>query len=154
MKGRIIALAFALALASAGSAGATTFTPHVLCGASCGSLSATNGAGTLRLTGNGTSYGAVGSGTIAITSPNRTDFKVTGARSSWRKNGFWYFSGSNLSYTLISSSWTLKLHGKGGITASATARGHGYIQGSGRWSHDGQSVRSWPAAGQTFVLTS
>jgi hypothetical protein len=156
MKGRIIALSLALALASVGSAGATTFAPHVLCGASCGALSATNGAGTLRLSGNGTSYGGVGSGTIAIRSLSRRDFQVTGtySRRPYTKNGFTYFSGTNLSYFLSSSSWTLKIHGKGGITTSATAKGHGYIKGSGRWSHNGLKVRSWPAAGQTFVLSS
>jgi hypothetical protein len=154
MKGRTIALAVALALASAGSAGATTFTPHVLCGASCGSLVATNGAGTMRVSGNGTSYGSVGSGTIVIKSLSRNDFQVSGARSSWKKNGFFYFTGTGLSYFLSSSSWTLKIHGKNGITVSATARGHGYIQGSGRWSHDGARIRNWPSAGQTFTLIS
>jgi hypothetical protein len=156
MKGRIIALAVALALASAGTAGATTFTQHVLCGASCGALSATNGAGTLRLSGNGTTYGSVGSGTIVIKSLSRSDFQVTGAysRRPWTKNGFTHFSGTNLSYFLSSSSWTLKIYGNGGIVASATAKGHGYIKGSGRWSHNGQLVRSWPAAGQTFTLSS
>jgi hypothetical protein len=156
MKGRIIALSLALALASVGSAGATAFAPHVLCGASCGSLVATNGAGTLRVTGNGTSYGSVGSGTIAIKSLRRGDFQVTGtySRRPYTKNGFTYFSGTNLSYFVSSSSWTLKIHGKSGITSSATARGHGYIQGSGRWSHDGLKIRSWPSAGQSFALTS
>ena len=152
MKGRIIALAVALALASVGSAGATTFSGHVLCGASCGSLLATNGAGTLRLTGDGTSYGSVGSGTIAIKSLSRADFQVYHARNSWKKNGFTYFWGTNLSYYVSSSSWTLKIQGKSGITASATAKGYGYIKGSGRWSHDGQSTRNWPALGQSFRL--
>ena len=154
MKGRIIAVAVVALLAFGGSASAATFTSHVLCGASCGSLVATNGAGTLRVTGNGTSYGSVGSGTIAIKALSRTNFQVYGFRDSWKKNGFWFFSGTSMSYFLSSSSWTLKIHGKSGITASATASGHGYIQGSGHWSHDGQKVRSWPSAGQTFALTS
>jgi hypothetical protein len=154
MKGRIIALSVALALASAGSAGATMFKQHVLCGASCGALSATNGAGTLRLTGNGTSYGSVGSGTIAIKSGSRADFQVYGARNSWKKDGFTYFWGTNLSYFLSSSWWTLRIQGKGGITTSATVKGYGFIKGSGKWSHGGQQLRSWPSAGQSFALSS
>jgi hypothetical protein len=156
MKGRIIALAVAAFLAVSGSAGAATFTPHVLCGSSCGTLAATNGAGSFRLTATGTAYGSVGSGTIAIkdlSDNGSRDFSVSGSFSRvWKSDGFVHYTGKNLSY-FVTTSWTLKVYGKSAITASATAKGHGYIKGSGRWSRNSHGAKSWPSAGETFLLS-
>jgi hypothetical protein len=155
MKGRIAALTVTAFLALAGTAGAATFTPHVLCGSSCGTMLATKGAGTLRLTATGTTYGSVGSGTIAIKdlSNNGTrDFSVAGWSRTWKQDGFVYFSGKGLSY-FVTTTWTVKLYGTAGITASATAQGHGYIKGSGSWSRNGHGSKSWPSSGQTFDLS-
>jgi hypothetical protein len=156
MKGRIAALATVASLLLAGTAGAATFTPHVLCGSSCGTLAATKGAGTLRLTATGTAYGSVGSGTIAIKDLSNNglrDFSVAGGwTKTWKKNGFVYYSGKSLSF-FVSTSWTVKIYGKAGITSNATAYGHGYIKGSGSWNRNNHGSKSWPSAGQTFSLS-
>jgi Na+-transporting NADH:ubiquinone oxidoreductase subunit NqrA len=155
MKGRIAALTVSAFLALAGSAGAATFTPHVLCGASCGTMLAKKGAGTLRLAATGTAYGSVASGTIAIQDRSyngHRDFSVTGASNTWKKDGFVFYSGRNLTY-YVTTTWTLKIFGKSGITSSATAQGYGFIKGSGSWSRNGHGSKSWPATGQSFVLS-
>ena len=155
MKGRIIALAIAAFLALAGTAGAATFSSHVLCGSSCGTLVATKGSGQLRLTATGTAYGSVASGTIAIkdlSNNGSRDFSVAGSSNSWKKNGFVFYSGKNMTY-FVSTTWTVKIYGKSGITSSATAKGHGFIKGSGTWSRNGHGSKSWPSAGQTFDLS-
>ena len=155
MKGRIAALTIAAFLVLAGSAGAATFTPHVLCGSSCGTLAATKGAGTLRLSATGTAYGSVASGTIAIQDLSNNgyrDFSVAGWSNTWKKDGFVYYSGRGLSY-FVTTTWTVKIYGKSGITSSATAQGHGFIQGTGSWSRNNHGSKSWPSAGQTFVLS-
>ena len=155
MKGRIIALAIAAFLALAGTAGAATFSSHVLCGSSCGTLVATKGSGQLRLTATGTAYGSVGSGSIAIKDLSNNgyrDFSVAGWSRSWKKNGFVFYSGKNLSY-FVTTTWTVKIYGKSGITSSATAKGHGFIKGSGTWSRNSHGSKSWPSAGQTFDLS-
>jgi hypothetical protein len=155
MKGRIIALAIVAFLAVAGTAGAATFSSHVLCGSSCGTLVATKGSGTLRLTATGTAYGSVASGTIAIkdlSDNGSRDFSVAGWSRSWKKNGFVFYSGTSLTY-FVSTTWTVKIYGKSGITSSATAKGHGFIKGSGTWSRNSHGSKSWPSAGQTFELS-
>jgi hypothetical protein len=156
MKVRITALTVAAFLVLAGSAAAASFAPHVLCGSSCGTLAATKGSGTLRMTATGTAYGSVGSGTIAVmdrSSNGTRDFSVTGGwQHRWKKDGFVYYSGTNMSY-FVTTSWTLKIYGKSGVTSSMTAQGHGYIKGSGRWSRNNHSTRNWPSAGQTFTLS-
>jgi hypothetical protein len=156
MKGRIIALAIVAFLALAGTAGAATFSPHVLCGSSCGTLVATKGTGTLRLTATGTAYGSVASGTIAVQDLSNNgyrDFSVAGDwTNTWKKDGFVFYSGKNMTY-FVSTTWTLKIFGKSGVTASATAKGYGYIKGSGSWSRNGHGSKSWPSAGQTYYLS-
>ena len=155
MKGRIIALVVAAFLALTGTAAAASFAPHVLCGASCGTMVATKGAGTLRMTATGTTYGSVGSGTIAVKDRSNNgsrDFSVSGWNRSWKKDGFVFFSGTNLGY-FVTTSWTIKIYGNSGVTSSMTAKGHGYIKGSGRWSRNGHATRAWPASGQTFTLS-
>src|SRR5207247_2988307 len=107
-------------LALAGTAGASTFTPHVLCGASCGTMQATKGSGTLRLTATGTAYGSVATGTIAIQDLSNNgyrDFSVAGWSSTWKKDGFVFYSGKGLSY-FVTTTWTVKIYGKSGITSS------------------------------------
>ena len=32
-------------------------------------------------------------------------------------------------------------------------QGHGFIQGTGSWSRNNHGSKSWPSAGQTFVLS-
>jgi hypothetical protein len=155
MKGRIIALAIVAFLAVAGTAGAATFSAHVLCGSSCGTLVATKGSGQLRLTATGTAYGSVASGTIAVKDLSNNgyrDFSVAGWSRTWKKNGFVFYSGKNLTY-FVSTTWTVKIYGTSGITSSATAKGHGFIKGSGTWSRNSHGAKSWPSAGQTFDLS-
>jgi hypothetical protein len=155
MKGRIAALATVAFLLLAGTAGAATFTPHVLCGSSCGTLAATKGTGTLRLTATGTVYGSVGSGTIAIQDLSNNgyrDFSVAGWASTWKKDGFVFYSGKGLTF-FVSTRWTVKIYGKSGITSNATAQGYGYIKGSGSWNRNNHGSKSWPSAGQTFSLS-
>jgi hypothetical protein len=155
MKGRITALTVAAFLVLSGSAAAASFAPHVLCGSSCGTLVATKGAGTLRMTATGTTYGSVGSGTIAVKDLSRNgsrDFSVSGWNRSWKKDGFVFFSGTSMSY-FVTTSWTIKIYGTSGVWSSMTARGHGFIKGSGRWSRNNHSTKSWPASGQTFTLS-
>ena|SRR2546425_2876157 len=155
MKGRIAALTVTAFLALAGTAGAATFTPHVLCGSSCGTMLATKGSGTLRLTATGTAYGSVASGTIAIQDLSNNgyrDFSVAGWSNTWKKDGFVFYSGRSLSY-FVTTTWSLKIFGKSGISSSATAQGYGFIKGSGSWSRNGHSSKSWPSTGQTFSLS-
>jgi hypothetical protein len=154
MKGRIIAVAVVALLAFCGSASAASFAPRVLCGASCGTLAASNGDGTLRMTATGTTYGNIGSGRIAIKDiDGGHDFQVTGSvLRTWKDNGFTYFSGRNLFY-FVTSRWAIKIHGTSGITSSTTASGHGFIQGSGRWSRNGHTSVSWPSGGASFALS-
>jgi hypothetical protein len=155
MKGRIMALAIAAFLAAAGTAGAATSAPHVLCGSSCGSLAAAKGAGNFRLTATGTVYGLVGSGTIGVQDLSNNgyrDFSVAGWSKTWKKDGFVFYSGTNMSY-FVSTTWTVKIYGKSGVTANATAKGYGFIQGSGTWSRNNHGSKSWPSSGQTFSLS-
>jgi hypothetical protein len=156
MKGRIIALAIVAFLALAGTAGAATFSSHVLCGSSCGTMLATKGSGTLRLTATGTAYGSVASGTIAIkdlSNNGRRDFSVSpNWTHTWKNDGFIFYSGRNLTY-FVTTSWSLKIFGNSGVTASATAQGYGYIKGFGNWSRNNHGSKSWPSAGQTFTLS-
>ncbi len=154
MKGRIIAIAAVALLMVSGSASAATFTSHVLCGASCGTLAASNGDGTLRMTATGTTYGNVGLGRIAIKDlDGGNDFQVTGSSiRTWKDDGYTYFSGRNLFY-FVTTRWSIKIHGTSGITSSTTANGHGYIQGSGRWSRNRHATVSWPSGGASFTLS-
>ena len=155
MKGRIAALTVAAFLAAAGSASGATFTSHVLCGSSCGSLVAGNGAGTLRMTATGTTYGKVGSGVVAIrdlSNNGNRDYLISHWGRTWKKDGFVYYSGKNMTY-FATTTWTLKIYGKSGVTSSMTAQGHGYIKGSGRWSRNNHGTKSWPSAGQSFYLS-
>jgi hypothetical protein len=155
MKGRVTALVVIAFLAVAGSAGAATFAPHVLCGASCGTLVAGNGSGTLRMTATGTTYGGVGDGVLAIRDLSNNgwrDFSVSGWSRTWKKDGFQYYAGRNMSY-FASTTWTIKIYATSGATSSMTANGHGYIKGSGRWSRNNHGTKSWPTAGQTFQLS-
>jgi hypothetical protein len=152
MKSRITALAVVAFLALAGTAGAATFSPHVLCGTSCGTLVATKGSGQLRLTATGTAYGSVASGTIAVKVSDIRDFRVSGSSHHWKKNGFYFYSGRNMTY-FVTTTWTVKIYGKSGITSSATAKGHGFIKGSGTWSRNSHGSKNWPSAGQTFDLS-
>ena len=156
MKARIVTLAVASLLAVAGSASAATLTGHVLCGSSCGTLAATKGAGTLRLTATGTSYGSVASGQIAIkdlSNNGARDFSVSGWSRSWSKDGFTFYSGNNLSY-FVSTTWTIKIYGNSGVTSSSTAKGYGYIKGSGKWDRNSHGARDWPSLGTSFQLSS
>jgi hypothetical protein len=155
MKGRIAALTVTAFLALVGTAGAATFTPHVLCGASCGTMLATKGSGTLRLTATGTIYGSVASGTIAIQDQSNNlsrDFSVTGWSKTWKKDGFVFYSGRNLTY-YVTTTWSVKIFGNSGVVASATAKGYGFIKGFGNWSRNSHGLKSWPSAGQTFTLS-
>jgi hypothetical protein len=163
MKGRVTLLTVLLMLASGVAAyGAGGLTALTTTCDHCGTLGAVRGHGVLRQTGTGVTYGTVGQGTIAIRdrSSNRADnFSVSGWEHRWKSGGFTYFSGKGMSY-LASTSWTVRINGSWGISATTRANGWGYIQGSGSWSLNGRGGSStsrwpsWPSAGRSFSLYS
>jgi len=156
MKVRVSLLTVLLMLAVTTVSSGASLTAHTLCGTSCGTLAATKGSGTLRQTGTGITYGTVAAGTIAIldrSGNGRRDFSVSGWSRTWKKYGFVYFKGRNMSY-MADTSWTVRITGTSGIVANTVARGDGYIKGAGVWAVNGSAQKSWPWAGRSFALRS
>ncbi|MDX6535299.1 MAG: hypothetical protein QOF68_3043 [Gaiellales bacterium] len=156
MKGRVTLLTLLITLAGAAVSQGASLSAHTLCGSSCGTLSALNGAGNLSQTGTGITYGSVRAGTIAILdrSANGTrNYSVSGWSRTWRKYGFVYFKGRNMSY-FVDTTWTVRITGTGGIVANTVARGSGYIKGAGVWSVNRTAQKRWPSTGRSFQLHS
>jgi hypothetical protein len=157
MKGRVTLLTLLtllLTVAGAATSQGAALSAHTLCGSSCGTLSALRGSGTLQQSGTGITYGSVGSGTIAVLdrSPNGArDYSVSGWSRTWRKDGFVYFKGRNMSY-FVDTTWTVRITGTAGIVTNTVARGYGYIKGSGVWNVNRNGQKSWPWAGRSFQL--
>jgi hypothetical protein len=166
MKGRVTLLTLLLMLASTVTAYGVTLTAHVTTCTHCGTLGAVHGDGVLRETGTGVTYGTVGQGTIAMLDRSNNgvrNFTVSGWEHSWLKDGFTYYSGKGMSY-LATTSWTVRINGSWGISASTRASGWGYIasnaSNAGGWSLNGgggsntDGWPSWPVSGRSFSLYS
>lgn len=154
MKGRVTLLTLLITLVGAATSQGATLSAHTLCGSSCGTLATVRGAGTLTQTGTGITYGSVGAGTIAVfdrSANGSRDYSVSGWSSSWKKDGYVYFKGRNMSY-FVDTSWSVRINGTGGIVTNTVARGYGYIKGSGLWNVNRNGQTSWPSAGRSFQL--
>jgi hypothetical protein len=167
MKGRVTLLTLLLLLASSMTAyGAVTLTARVTTCSHGGTLGAVRGDGVLRETGTGVTYGTVGQGTIAMldrSANGQRNFSVSGWDHHWIKDGYDYYSGKGMSY-LATTSWTVRINGSWGISATTRASGWGFIQSeggrSGGWSLNGaggsntSNWPTWPTAGKSFSLYS
>jgi hypothetical protein len=170
MKGRVTLIALLLALtytvSASAASGAVRLSAHSYCGSRCGQVAAIQGAGTLRQSGTGVTYGTVGQGTIAIRDRSydgHRDFSVGGWERKWTNDGYVYYSGKGMSYQAWTT-WTVKITASWGASTTTTAVGSGYIKGATEYSTwlkthwtlgSGLSPSQWPhwpTAGKSFTI--
>jgi hypothetical protein len=111
------------------------------------------GAGTLRASGSGVSYGVVGKGTIWVldrTADGHQGWSVSGwSKKIHHAGNWWELRGSHMSLQ-TQRTWSMRIYGSG-IQVRIVANGTAYLQGSGRYAI-GRTWHNWPAVGHSFPI--
>jgi hypothetical protein len=126
------------------------------CGSGCAAFQTSNGHGTLRASATGSAYGSVGSGSIWVldrTSDGNRGWSVYGyERGPIRHSGGWReFRGVGMTFSMRNA-WSLKIPSSSGIGVRIVANGNVTITGSGLYSINGSTWRTWPSLGRFFAL--
>jgi hypothetical protein len=152
----VLAVALLAALVTApADAGRTT--PKRYC-TECGSLQTARGAGVLRITGRGVSWGTITSGRIIIRDRSLNhhhDWSVRGQEHfRHTSDGRFIYSGSGMR-VYISSRYTLAIRGRG-VSTGTVAIGRSYVRGAprnhGSYHLNGGPAHRWPLSGRRLVL--
>ncbi len=156
MRRILLFLVIVAALAVPADALAFTSTTRSGCGSGCGTFQTSNGAGSLRASAKGSSYGNVGSGQIWVldrTSDGKRGWTVSGYEQGpiVHSGGWREFRGSGMTFSM-QSAWSLKILNARGIAVRVVADGSVTIAGSGKYSINGSAWRNWPSLSRLFGL--
>jgi hypothetical protein len=137
-------VALAVALLVGASSASAALSARSVCGASCGTLEASNASGALTMAANGDVWGRVGKGVILLldrSNPGSRDWSVTGARGT-RVSGtnWWRYSGRNLSFSAYHK-WTIKIRKSSGVYLTAVAAGWVRLPLHGTFTRNGVHIR-------------
>jgi hypothetical protein len=157
MRRILLFLVVVAALAVPADALAFTSTTRAGCGTGCTVFQTANGKGSLRASAKGTGWGDVGSGQIWV-----LDRTADGVRGWWvggyergpiiHSGGWREFRGTNMKFS-VQSAWSLRILNAGGIAVRLQSNtGDVTIAGSGKYSVNGGTWRTWPALGRLFFL--